>query len=410
MRIFDFLKDKKETGNMPKQEEREITGEMLLTELNGGYYITAQQAQEIPAVSACLEYIGNKVALLPLKLYERDDEGRINEIKNDERTRLFNIQPSEYFDAFLFKNMLAKDYMLYGSCYAYIRRDFNAVKELIYLKPGDITKIANTDALNRYVKYWVQGKPVDEFNMFAALRSSTDGAAGRGLINDNAEALKTAFAELLFEQKMIRKQGLKKGYLSVENKISDEALKDLKAKWPRIYAGETDETMVLNSGIKFNELASTPAEMQIIQAKKDNFNSICNLFGVAPSVLAGTATPETETATFETAVIPPAKAIESAANRVLLLESEKRNRFFAFDMDEGKKGSLEARFNSYEKAVINGILQPDEIREKENMPPLGLDFIKLGLQDVLYDAEEKIIYIPNMGKSLKLGGEWKGEN
>ena len=44
------------------------------------------------------------------------------------------------------------------------------------------------------------------------------------------------------------------------------------------------------------------------------------------------------------------------------------------------------------------------------MPTLGLYFIKLGLQDVLYDAEEKIIYIPNMGKSLKLGGEWKGEN
>ena len=165
--------------------------------------------------------------------------------------------------------------------------------------------------------------------------------------------------------------------------------------------------MVLNEGIKFNELSSTPAEMQVIEARRDNHDAICGLFGIAPSVLAGTATPETETATFETAVIPPAKAIEAAINRTLLLEKEKDNRFFAFDMDEARKGNLAERFESYEKAVKNGIYQLDEIREMENKPPLGLKFIKLGLQDILYDPEKELIYIPNMGQSLKLGGENK---
>ena len=400
MGMFDFLKGR-------KPEKREITGEMLLAELNGGYYITAKQAQEIPAVSACLEYVGNKVALLPLRLYERDGEGKIIEIKNDRRTRLFNIQPSEYFDGFLFKKMLAKDYILYGRCYAYIKRRFNEVEELIYLQPGDVTQNTNTDALNRYVKYWVQGKSIDNINIFSCLRSSTNGGEGRGLLDDNAETLRTAYSELLFEQKMINKQGIKKGYLSTENKISADALADLKAKWPRIYSGESDETMILNAGIKFNELASTPAELQIIEATKENYNSICGLFGIAPSVLAGTATPETEAATFETAVIPPAKAIEAAINRVLLLENEKETRFFAFDMDEARKGSLSERFECYEKAVANGIYQPDEIREMENKPPLGLKYIKLGLQDVLYDPEKELIYVPNMGQTLKLGGEIK---
>lgn len=398
MGIFDFLKDK-------KQEIREITGDVLLTQLNGGYFITAKQAQEIPAVAACLEYVGNKVALLPLKLYERDNEGRISEIKNDRRTRLFNIQPSEYFDGFLFKKMLTKDYILYGRCYAYIRRKYNDITELIYLPPGDVTQNTNTDALNRHIRYWIQGKGVDDMNVFSALRSSTDGGCGRGLLDDNAETLRTAYSELLFEQKMIDKQGMKKGYLSADNKITDNALKDLKEKWNRTYSGDSDETMVLNAGIKFIELASTPAEMQVIEAKKANYNSICGLFGIAPSVLEGTATPETETATFETAVLPPAKAIEAAINRALLLEREKDTRFFAFDMDEARKGSLSERFESYEKAVVNGIYQPDEIREMENKPPLGLNYIKLGLQDVLYDPKKEMIYVPNMGQSLKLGGE-----
>ena len=43
----------------------------------------------------------------------------------------------------------------------------------------------------------------------------------------------------------------------------------------------------------------------------------------------------------------------------------------------------------------------------ENKPPLGLKYIKLGLQDVLYDPEKELIYVPNMGQTLKLGGEIK---
>jgi hypothetical protein len=76
-------------------------------------------------------------------------------------------------------------------------------------------------------------------------------------------------------------------------------------------------------------------------------------------------------------------------------------------MDEARKGNLAERFESYEKAVKNGIYQLDEIREMENKPPLGLKFIKLGLQDILYDPEKELIYVPNMGQSLKLGGENK---
>ena len=39
------------------------------------------------------------------------------------------------------------------------------------------------------------------------------------------------------------------------------------------------------------------------------------------------------------------------------------------------------------------------------MPPIGMNLIKLGLQDVLYDPVAKTIYTPNTGKvtSLKDG-------
>ena len=93
----------------------------------------------------------------------------------------------------------------------------------------------------------------------------------------------------------------------------------------------------------------------------------------------------------------------TALNRALLLEDEKGVYYFAPDMYELTKGDEDKRYNAYKTAAETGWLQIDEIREKENMEPLGIDMVKLGLQDVLYDPKTKDIYIPNMNQSFKLG-------
>ena len=92
-----------------------------------------------------------------------------------------------------------------------------------------------------------------------------------------------------------------------------------------------------------------------------------------------------------------------AINRALLLESEKGEYFFAPDMYELTKGDTDKRYSAYKTAAETGWLQIDEIRAKENMEPLGLDMIKLGLQDVLYDPKSGRIYIPNTNTETTVG-------
>ncbi|SFD27045.1 hypothetical protein [Ruminococcus albus] len=48
-------------------------------------------------------------------------------------------------------------------------------------------------------------------------------------------------------------------------------------------------------------------------------------------------------------------------------------------------------------------MQADEVRYKEDMPALGLNWIRLGLDDVLYDPKTKTIYTPNTNASVKVG-------
>ena len=99
----------------------------------------------------------------------------------------------------------------------------------------------------------------------------------------------------------------------------------------------------------------------------------------------------------------------TAINKVLLLESEKGQYFFAPDMYELTKWDIDKRYNAYKTATDSGWLQVDEVRERENMEPLGMNMIKLGLQDVLYDPKTQMLYVPNTNQMHKLGEGGNGE-
>ena len=237
------------------------------------------------------------------------------------------------------------------------------------------------------------------------MRQSDDGVNAEGILQTNKSELLLAYTQVLFGKKIMDRNGRKAGFLTVENKISQEAFEDLKRKWPDIYNGQKEATMVLNAGVHFNEMSSSVQEMQVVENKKYDSEKINNLFGISPAILNGTATDEQEINTFETAVLPIMMALEKGLNKYLLLEREKKDRYFRFDVDTALMGTVEKRFNVYKIGKEGGWLQIDEIRERENMKKLGLNHITLGLQDVLYDPDTKEIFIPNMAATMKTSGK-----
>ena len=165
--------------------------------------------------------------------------------------------------------------------------------------------------------------------------------------------------------------------------------------------------MVLNKGLDFMEVSETSVEMQLNENKKANANEFAKLFHISPETASGKAQDLEGLA--KLAAIPVMKAIECALNQALLRESEKGSLYWAFDTKELLKGSLRERMEAYKLAVDANIMQIDEIRFEEDLPALGLNWIKLGLEDVLYDPKTNTVYTPNtnqtavMGK-LQLGG------
>jgi HK97 family phage portal protein len=163
--------------------------------------------------------------------------------------------------------------------------------------------------------------------------------------------------------------------------------------------------MVLNDGLDFHEISSTAAEMQMNELKQSNATEVAKLLHISPSVMGGTATRNDIESLARLAAIPLMNVIQCALNRDLLLESEKGKLYFSFDTKELLKGDMATRYAAYKTALDGNFMQIDEVRYAEDLEPLGLTWVKLGLNDVLYDPKTKQIYTPNTDKTAKMGAD-----
>lgn len=386
----------------PDKAETDSNEDTLLRASMTDGHVTKDQAMNVPAFASCVNKIAETVSTIPIRLYMLAD-GKLEEMKEDERPRLLNDDTGDALDGVQFKRALIRDYLTSKGGYAFINRSGNRIRSLHYVKANEISFLFSTDPIFKDYDIMVQGVKYKPFEFLKILRNTEDGWAGKSVVDENGEVLSVAYHSLKYEKGLVKTGGNKKGFIKSPKKLAQPAVDALKKAWRNLYQNNTENVVILNEGLEFQEAGNTSVEMQLNENKRTNSDEICKLFNMPPAMISGEAT-ELDKANFvQYCLNPILKEIECALNRDLLLESEKGSYYFAADTSELTKGDMEKRFRAYEIASKNGFMQIDEIRLKENLPPLGLDFVRLGLQDVLYDPASKEFYTPNMNQTGRLG-------
>lgn len=381
-----------------------ISADDRLSLLLGSLEISPETAEEIPAVSACIGFISSCIAGLPVKLYrENRTENTTEEVKDDNRLRLLNDETGDLLDPFQMKQALVRDFFLYGAGYVYPEMDGNEVISLRYIRHGRISAFIGDDPIFKYGEYVLSnGMSLRDDEVIRLLRDTKDGMTGESIILQHQQILSAVYREIMYEKLLVSNGGNKKGFLTSENKLDKEKLDDLKKAWNEMYANSGNTMMVLNKGLQFHESSNTSVEMQLNENKVRNNELVCQIFNMSPDAVSGRLGDDGLVATVKGAVIPVITALETALNRGLLLPSERDLMYFTLDTSELLKGDILKRYQAYKTGLECNVLQIDEARYKEDLPPLGLNWIKLGLQDVLYDPKTKTIYTPNMNQSMQM--------
>ena len=379
-----------------KKEDRERNPDEIfdlsLRAALGNTIVTTKTAMGVPAVSGCVCFLSGTVAGLPIKLY-REENGRSEEVTD--RLRLLNRETGDLLDAFQWKCTLIRDFLLAGNGYTYVDWRGQRINGLYYLDPNKVSAASTPDPIFKRAEFRINGQKYRDFYIMRMLRNTVDGVTGSGVVNESASQLETMLEAINYEMHML-KTGSKKGFLKAKSRLSEAAMKQLKAAWANLYSNRSSETVaILNDGIDFQDASQTAVDTQLRENKEANAHEIYRIFGVVPSVMEGGATAEDLKNTVRFGIVPIVRALESAINRFCLLESEKNTLRFEIDCDALDGTDLLTRYQAYEVAVRNGWMQLDEVRYEEGRNPLGLKFIRLGLDTVLYDPDTGQIYTPN---------------
>lgn len=397
-----------------KPEERADPGrevdasDSLLRALISGTDVDKTILLQIPAVRGCLEKIAGTVCRLPIKLYHKVD-GKVEEITEDARLRLLNKETGDTLNADEFWRAMLEDYYLGRGAYAYIRKNgIGEYEGLHYVEEEKVSVLKNYDQILKSYSIMVMGKTYHPFEFLKLHRRTKDGAEGIPLWQDNPLIFSVAYNSFVFEEKLVKKGGNKRGFIEAEDRLDKGAIESIKRAWNNLYSNNTDNVVVLNKGAKFKESSNTSVEMQLNENKESNAKDICGMFGFSSRILYGEATEE-DRKEYINAVMSLLNVIETALDKDLLTEKEKESFYFAFDTKELTRGSLKERYEAYALGLTNNFLQIDEVRAKEDMEPLGFKWVRIGLNDVLLDVEKGIVYTPNMNAVADLNNPKGGE-
>lgn len=387
MGVIDKIKYK--FKNLSNEEIQKEIDDPILRALFNNEGITREQAMSIPSVASNVDLLSSLVACMPINLYQ-DTGKKVKELKKDYRLKLLNDETKDILDSFQWKKAIITDYLMSKGGYSYVKWTRNTITGLYYVESLRVSPYKNEDPIFKKCNFLINAKYYNDYEIFRILRNTTDGVTGNSIVVEISKALETAFATMIYQLNLVKKGGNKKGFLTTNRKLTQEAIDKLKDAWKKMYLTNEENCVVLNEGLDFKESSSTSVEMQLDQSKNTLDKQIDKVFHIESDF----------NETFKKALLPIIKAFESSLNKYLLLEKEKKQGyFFEIDVKEITKGNLKERYEAYQIALNSGWLNRNEVRYEENKDKIdGLDTFNVTLGAVLYDPKTKEYFVPNTGQ------------
>lgn len=367
--------------------------DVLLRALLHQETITREKAMTIPAIAGAVDFISGSIACMPVKLYKYNGT-EVEEVKGDPRCRMMNQDTGDTLDGFQLKKAMVEDYLMGKGGYAYIQKKRNEFTGVYYVQEIYIVIMRLFHPIFKEYTIEVEGNSYYPFEFLKLLRNTKDGASGEGVTVQLSQAIETAYQTMIYQLGLVKKGGNKRGFLKSQRKLGQDEIDVLKQAWRNLYSNDEESVVVLNNGLEFQEASNTSVEMQLNESKKAFMDEINSIFHIYPNDFDRT---------FKEAIYPIVKAFETALNRDLLLEKEKKDHFFIFDVKEIIKASIKERYEAYKTAKETGFITLNEIRQEENLNYVeGLDVVNVGLGAVLYDVKTHTYYTPNIDSQTDL--------
>ena len=347
---------------------------------NSGKSVTPQTAMRCSAVFACVNVISQTVAQLPLNLYQRTPKGKELAKKHP----LFNLvgsKPNKFHNSFNFREMLTAHMCLRGNSFAFINRVGNGrVFELVPLSPDAVT--VHRDPLTWEVTYTIsQTKGITGVytpaQILHIMGMTLNGYEGVTPVTYAREAIGLSMATEEHGARLFSNGAQISKAFKHPAKLGDVAYTRLKESLSNEFSGvaNSNKTIILEEGMDIATLSMTSEDSQFLETRQYQVPEIARFYRMPLHKIQDLTKStnnniEHQSLEFLTdTMMPWFVRWEQSLNAQLLLPQEQGEYFFKFDVDDILRADMKSRFEAYSSAITSRVMNPNEVREKEDMNP-----------------------------------------
>lgn len=346
-----------------------------------GQAVNESTVMSLSAAWACTRLIAESIATLPVHLYERAPGGR-QLAMNHPLYRILHAQPNADTTAVQFWEAMVAAMLLRGNSLAEKERIGSRMVGLRFLAPGRVK--AARDELGRHAVLYTEDSGAQRLirkeDVWRVPGFSLDGRHGLSAIQYGASVFGAALAaqqasSTTFEKGLMPTHGFKYPKVLKPEQRADarETIETLSG------AANAGRPVILEAEMDVVKLGISPADAQLLETRGFSVEEVCRWFRVDPSMVGhgskdsnwGTGLEQKLIGFLTFTLRPWLERLEQWINKDLLTPGERARYYAEFSIEGLLRADSTARAAFYSVMVNNGVMTRDEVRVKENMPPMG---------------------------------------
>lgn len=378
-----------------------------------GKTVNEKTALSVSAVYACVRVLSESLASLPLDLFKYLPNRGSEKDREHPLYRVLHDEPNPEMTSFTFRETEMSHLLTWGNAYSQIIRNYGGQVIGLYPLMPDRMEVHRDDTTGAiYYVYRVRkddivegvkaGEPVrlESDDVLHIPGLGFDGLVGYSPIAMMRNSIGASLAADEYSSKFYENGATPSGVLEHPGVLKDpEKLRD---SWHKAYGGSSNagKVAILEEGLTFKSISISPADAQLIEARKFQIEDIARIFRVPPHMIgdlehATFSNIEHQSLEFVKYTLGPWMARwEQAMDRALLNSAEKADRYIQFNAEGLLRGDLKSRNDAYAVARQNGWMSANDIRRKE-----GLDLIPAELGGDRYLCNGNMVDIASAGRS-----------
>lgn len=363
-------------------------------------------ALQLSAVWACAKLISETVASMPINFYRVDSAG----IRTPDRThalaKLFSGKTNrwqtkqEYFETITLQKVVQGN--------SYSLKQFGTSGQLVGLLPlmAEQMEVRLKEDGSKVYRYTENAKTIEysEDKIWHNMLFG-NGIIGLSPLSYARNSIGVGVAAEKSVGKIYKNGGKPSGVLTFDKVLTEAQRKSVRENLSDLAAGDADRLFVLEHGMKFEQVALSPQDIELLSSRRFQIEDIARFFGV-PSVLVNDMSAATAWGTgiekivqgwYKLGLRPYLERYEASIKANLFTAEERQVYDIEFDFKSLLRPDFYDRVKAGKDGVQGGLITPNEWRLEEGMQPLD------GGDSLL--VQQQMVKLENVGQSTGVVNE-----